>query len=77
MQQLWYSIWYLQASAGVACWLSRRASSAVAVAVTRNESLALSIMSAQLDKSLYFQCIGLITSNRARKKKSDVKKKKK
>lgn len=40
------------------------------VAVTCNESLALSIMSALLDKSLHFQRICPITSNSARENKS-------
>lgn len=40
------------------------------VAVTCNESLALSIMSALLDKSSHFQRIGPIASNTARENKS-------
>lgn len=40
------------------------------VAVTCNESLALRIMSAPLDKSLHFQRIGPIASNMARENKS-------
>lgn len=40
------------------------------VAVTCNESLALSIMSALLDKSLHFQRICPIASNTARENKS-------
>lgn len=45
------------------------------VAVTCNESLALSITSVQLDKTLYFRHISPITSNTEKKRKRKKKKK--
>lgn len=45
------------------------------VAVTCNESLALSITSVQLDKTLYFQHISPITSNTEKKRKRKKKRK--